>query len=120
MADQGAGELEKAEVDVGAAFVSSPQSFEHVQPGEPALDHPANFPEPGAVCDAAAGDQRPDAAFTQAASVWVGVVAAVTVDLTWAPARPATSSPDRRDCIQQREQLSDVVAVGAGQCDRQR
>jgi hypothetical protein len=49
-------------VDVGAALVAGAESFEGVQPGEAALDHPAVAAQPGAVGDAAAGDARGDPA----------------------------------------------------------
>jgi hypothetical protein len=54
--------VKQSEVDVGTAFVADSESFECVQPGEAALDHPALLAQPGAVGDAAAGDARGDPA----------------------------------------------------------
>jgi len=99
--DQRAGELEEAEVDVGAAFVAGPQPFERVQPGEPTFEDPADLAQAGAVRDAAAGDQWADPAFAQAVSVGVGVVAAVAVELAGSAAGAAAASSDRRDRIEQ-------------------
>jgi hypothetical protein len=49
-------------VDVGPPVVADEQSLEVVQPGEGALDDPAQAAEPGAVLAAAAGDHGCDAA----------------------------------------------------------
>jgi hypothetical protein len=56
----------------------------------------------------------------QQAAVLVVVVAAVGEQLPRAPARRATLSPDRRHRLDQRIELRDVVAVAAGEGDRQR
>jgi hypothetical protein len=107
-------------VEVGAAFVARAQPLEGVQPGEAALDHPAVSAEAGAVGDPAAGDPRGDAAGAQLAAVDVVVVAAVGEQLPGAPAGPAASAPDRRNGVDQRDELGDVVAVAAGEADGER
>ena len=107
-------------MNVSAAFVAGPEPLEGVQPGEAALDHPPLAAQPGAVGDAAAGDPRRDATGAEPAAVGVVVVAAVGEQLPWAAARPAASTADRRHGIDQRNQLRDVVAVAAGDTDRQR
>jgi hypothetical protein len=120
IADQRAGQLEQAEVDVAAALVAGAQSLEGVQPGEAALDDPAVAAQAGAVGDAAAGDPRSDPALAELTAVDVVVVAAVGEQLPWAPAGSAASAPDRRNGVDQRDQLGDVVAVAAGEADGQR
>ncbi len=107
-------------MDVAASLVAGAESFEGVQPGEAALDDPALSAEAGAVGDAAAGDPRCDAAGAQHPPVLVVVVAAVGEQLPWSPAGASAPSPDRRHGLDQRNQLGDVVAVAAGQGDRQR
>jgi hypothetical protein len=72
------------------------------------------------VRDFAAGDARADAAGAEQTSVLVDVVAAVGEQLAGLASRPATPSADRRYRIEQRQQLGDVVAVPAGQRDRER
>jgi hypothetical protein len=107
-------------VDVAAALVTGAQSLEGVQPGEAAFDHPALLSQTRAVRDPAAGDPRGDAAGAQLAAVDVVVVAAVGEQLPWAPAGPAASAPDRRNGVDQRDELGDVVAVAAGEADGER
>jgi hypothetical protein len=107
-------------VEVAAAFVARAQPFEGVQPGEAAFDHPAVSAEAGAVRDAAAGDPRGDPAGAQLAAVDVVVVAAVGEQLPRSSPGPAASPPDRRNGVDQRDELGDVVAVAAGEADGER
>lgn len=105
---------------VGPSLEAHQQAAELVQPGEAALDRPANAPEPRAVGGLAAGDHRADAALARLVAVDVVVVAAVGHQ----DAGPAAGTPhpacDRRHGVHQRDQLGDVVAVAAGQRDRER
>lgn len=70
--------------------------------------------------DAASADPRRDAATTKDEAVLVVVVAAVGEQPTGPAAGPAPQAPNRRDQVQQRQQLRDVVPVPAGQCDGER
>ena len=107
-------------MDVGSAFVASPQSSEVVQPGEGSLDDPAQLAQTGAVSVAAAGDLWCDAALAQQAPVLVVVVAAIGEHRAGPSFRAASQAANRWDGIDQGQQLSDVVAVAAGQDDRER
>src|SRR5829696_8946647 len=86
-----------------------------MEPGEGAFHDPAPPAQSGAVPGATSGDNRGDAALTQQLAVLVVVIAAVGVDLARAPSRPAPQAADGRDRVQERQQLSDVVAVATGQ-----
>jgi len=101
-------------------LVPGAQPLEGVQPGEAALDDPAVSAEPGAVNGAAPGEPRRDATGAQQAPVLVVVIAAVGEQLPRLAAGSAAPSPNRRNRVDQRDQLGDVVAVAAGQRDRQR
>ena len=81
---------------------------------------PTHLAEAGAVFGLAAGDERGDAALAGKPAVLVVVVAAVGEQLPRAAAGTAAPAPDRRDGIDQRDQLGDVVAVAAGQRPGQR
>ena len=92
-----------------------------VQVADRALDHVALGAEPGAVLGLAPGDGVSDAACSQEPAVLVVVIAAIgqhTIGpLTWPPAAwPAY----RRDRVHERDQLRDVVAVGARHAPGQR
>ena len=70
--------------------------------------------------DASSGDHRLDAALPQQATVFVEVVAPVGIQVPRRAARPSSYPPDRRDRVEQRQQLGDVVAVAAGERDGER
>lgn len=70
--------------------------------------------------DATSGDHRLDAALPQQAAVLVEVVAPVGIQAPGSVAGASSQSPDRRDRIQQREELSDVMAVATGERDGKR
>ena len=107
-------------MDLVAAVVADEQSLEVMQPGEGALDHPTDAAEPGAVLCLPAGDLGADAAAAELAAVLVVVIAAVGEQPLGALAGPPRPAGHRSDSIEQRQQLRDVVAVPAGQADRQR
>jgi hypothetical protein len=107
-------------VEIGASFVSGAEPFELVQPGEGTLDHPAHLAQSGTAGDAASCDQRLDAAPPQQAAVPVEVVAPVGIQAPGPAAGAAPQSPNRRDGVQQRQELGDVVPVAAGERDGKR
>ncbi len=71
---------------------------------------------------AAAGDHGLDSAGAQQATVLVVVIAAIGEHEVGLLARPADLPGDRPgvQIVKQRQQLGDVVAVGAGQRDSER
>lgn len=79
------------------------------------FDHPAEFAQTTAVLCAAPGDHRFDAAFAKFLAMWFGVVAAIGVDDSGLLKRSATHAANRRNRINERQQLGEVVAVRAGQ-----
>jgi len=102
-------------VDLGAAVVADEQPLELVEPGEGALDDPAVAAQAGAVRGLAACDLGADSAPAQLSPVLVVVVAAVCCDTGGPSPRPANLAAHRRDPLDQRDQLGDVVAVAAGE-----
>lgn len=104
-------------MEIGTAFVAGAEPLELVEPGEGALDHPADLAQSGAVGDAPSGDHGFDAAFPQQAAVLVEVVAPVAVQTPGFAAWPSPSSPDRRDRVEQGQELGDVVSVAASERD---
>ncbi len=107
-------------MEIGAAFVAGAEPFELVQPRECALDHPADLAQSGAVGDASSGDHGFDAAFPQQVAVLVEVVTPVGVQTPRLAARVSPSSSNRRDRVEQGQELGDVVSVAAGERDGDR
>lgn len=102
-------------MDLVAAVVADEQPFELVEPGEGAFDDPAVAAEPGAVLVFAPRDLGRDAALAELATVAVVVVAAIGAEPVRAAARSADLAANRRDAVDERDQLSTVVAVAAGE-----
>ena len=102
------------------ALVADAQSSQVVQVRERALDDPALAAQAAAVLGAAPCDYRLHATRPQLPAVLVVVIAAVGEDTVGALTRPPGLPRDRADTIDQRQQLGDVVAVAAGQADRER
>jgi hypothetical protein len=118
--DEAAGEFEERFVDVGSPFPSDPQASEAVQPRETPLHDPAVGAQARAVPRTAAGDRGHNPASADLIAVDVMVVAAVSEQRVRLAAGTADSTTDRRDRVEQRQQLGDVVAVASGQQDRER
>lgn len=91
-----------------------------MQVGERALHDPALGAESGAVLHAAAGDQRFHAEVPDQAAVLVVVVTAVTEHDVGAAPGLAALAPNGRYCLEQWNELGDVIAVAAGQGDGER
>jgi len=100
-------------VDLLATVVADDQSLVVVEPRERPLDDPADTPESGAVFGLAAGDLRFDPAGTELAPVLVVVIATVGGDPVGSSTRPADLAAHGRNAVDQRDELSDVVAVPA-------
>src|SRR5215467_6170575 len=113
VADEAVSECEEGFVHVVASVVTDEQPLVVVQPGEGALDDPADTTETGAVSALAAGDLRPDSTSAQLAPVLVVVVAAVGGDTLRAAARSADRAAHGRHSVDERHQLGHVVAVAA-------
>jgi hypothetical protein len=91
-----------------------------MKPRESALYHPTVSAQSRSVLLSAAGDHWLYAAPSQLATVLIEVIAAVGEQSIGAPARPPDLTPHWADPVDQRKELGEVVAIPAGQRDRQR
>ncbi len=106
-------------MDVVAAFVADSEAAVLVQPGDRAFNDPALLAEPGAVRCLGSGDPRLDAASAELAPSLARVVGAVAVEPFRSATGTAAAAAHGRDRIDERDHLRDVVAVAAGQADRE-
>ena len=102
-------------MDLGSTVVADEEPLEVVQPGDGALDDPADAAEPGAMFGRAAGDHGLDAARSDEPSVLFVVVAAIGDERVGSKAGPADHTAHGRRLVDQRDQLGDVVAVATRQ-----
>lgn len=84
------------------------------------FDDPASFTQAAAMRFATPSDRGCNPGSVQGLAVLVMVVAAIRLDNAGLAEGAATLAADRRDGLDQRQELSDVVTVGAGQNDRER
>ena len=78
------------------------------------FNDPTELAETATVFGAAPGDDRSDSTLAKSAAMRVGVVATVGVDDLGFAKRSAASAANRRDSVDQRQQLRDIIAVRAG------
>ena len=107
-------------MDVVADLPPDARSPEPVQQRECLLDDPAVLAQSGAVRDASAGDDRRDADRLDLLAVLVVVIGTVGEHCLRPAPRPTPPAAYRRNGIDQRHELGDVVAVAAGQDGGQR
>jgi hypothetical protein len=107
-------------MEVGTSLVAGAESFELVESGEGALDHPADLARSGAVGDAASGDHGLDAALPQKAAVLVEVVAPVRAQSPRLAAGASPQTPDGWNRVQQGQELGDIVPIATGERDGER
>ena len=92
-------------------FVAQIESTKSMQPRQRALDDPAGASEAAAVWAAAfrqlAGDPTP----FEFVAMRLRVIPAITLDEAWSSQRPARTPAQRRNAIDQRQQLGHVVPV---------
>jgi hypothetical protein len=92
--DEEAGDGDEGLVRGATAFVADGQTFVCVQPGDGALDHPAEAAQAGAVRGGAVRDAVADAATAQEPPVFVVVIATVGVEQIGSQARPAYAAAE--------------------------
>ena len=102
-------------MNVRSAFEADAKTTETMEPRMSPFDDPTEFAEAAAVCGAASGNDRSDAAFAKSAAMRVGIVATVGVEDLGLAKRSAASAANWRDSVDQRQQLRDIVAVRTGQ-----
>jgi hypothetical protein len=96
-------------MDVVADLPSDALAAEPVQQRERAFHDPAVDAQAGAVLDAAPGDVRGDLEPADLVSVGFMVVAAIRVPALRAPQWLSALAADRRDRLDQRDELGDVA-----------
>lgn len=119
-ADDATGDFQEGFVDGGEALEAHAQSFEVVQPGNRSFDDPTGFAKTTAMRFTTTGDLGGDAGGVTRLAISVVVVPTITLDDAGLGQWTAAFAADRRNRFDQRQQLSDVIAIGAGQYQRQR
>ena len=102
-------------MNAGSPLVAHRQTAEAVEPGHGAFHDPPRATQAAAVRRAAPRELRLDAAAVEGVAVGLRIVRAVALDQARLATRTTGTSAQRRDGVDQRQQLRDVVPVGRGQ-----
>jgi len=106
-------------MEIVPPFVADAQASELMQPGDGALDHPAEETQSTAMRCASAGQHRRDALRAQLAAVGLRIVGAIALDRLRTLPGAAHLAVDGRNGLHERDELGDVVPIGLRQSDGQ-
>lgn len=120
MTDHNTSQRHECFVDVVTAFVAGAKASELMQPRERAFDDPTKEAQTAAVSRMAFAEHRFDASFAEFLPMRLGVITPVALNFLGAATRPAPFPTDRRDRVDQRQQLGEIVSMRAAQQAGQR
>jgi hypothetical protein len=107
-------------MNTGSTFVAHVEAAKPMEPGQRAFHNPPCAPESAAVGRAALGELRLDSAAMQRVSMRLRIVAPVALNQPRLAYGATRTAAERRNRVDQGQQLGNVVAVGGGQQRRQR
>ena len=107
-------------VDVVTSFVADAKTAILVQPRKTPFNNPAINPKTTAIIGASLSQHRPYALLANLLAVWFAVVSSIAKHRSRTPKWPAYLARNSRNLIDQRQQLCDIMTVGASQSHRQR
>lgn len=119
-ADENASEREESFVKVIEPFVTDLEATKLMQPSDGAFYHPAGFAQAATVFGIAFGNERLDGEGAQQPTMRFGVVATITLKRLRALSGTARFAPDRRNGLNQGQQLRHIVGVGPSDYGRER
>ena len=98
-------------MDAVVAFIANGEATKPVEPGERALDDPAEHAKAAAVGRAATAEDRNNAARGEAITMWLRIVATVALQDVGPSARPPAASANGAQVRDQGVEVGDVVDV---------
>ena len=107
-------------VNIVTSFIADAKTAILVQPRKTTLNNPPINPQTTAVIGTPLSQNWLDAPLAEFLAVWFAIISPITQHRSRTPKRPADLARNSRNLIDQRQQLCDIVTVGAGQSHRQR
>jgi len=111
---------EESLADVIASFIANTKPAVLMKPRKATFYHPPIYPKATAIVSSSLGKLRRDSPFAKFLVMWLAVISTITKDTIRTLKRSANLACDWWNAINQRQQLCDIMAVGAGQLYRQR
>ena len=119
MADQNTSQRQKGFMNVGATFITNTQTTVLMKPRQGPFDNPTKYAQTTAMLASTFRQDRMDTHLPQCLTMGFRVIAAVTLHTVRPVAGATRLSCDSGNCINQRQQLCDIMAVSSGQNNRQ-
>jgi hypothetical protein len=113
-ADQGAPQEQKGFMNVGPLLIANTQAAKLVQPSERAFHHPSPSSKPAAMFGVPSSKEGDDISSTQASPDGFGSISAISCYAVRPMPRTAALALQFRNCVNQRERLLRIVAIGPG------
>ena len=107
-------------VDIIASFIADAKPAILMQPRERPLNNPPIYPKATSIISAPLCQKRPDELSPKLPPVGLTVIGSITQHASRTPKGPANLACYRRDGLDQRQQLSNVVTIRSGQFHSQR
>jgi len=120
MANNNTSYFEQCFVNVRSTFITDPQPSKLMQPGQRPFHDPAEDAQSTAMSGPSFRKNRFYSFVSKLFSMRLGIITPVALNIIRFAAWPANLSRNRRNRIHQRQQLSDIVAICAGQSDCKR
>ena len=99
----------------GSPFIAKIEATKPMEPRQRPFDDPPRAAQPTAVWGATLGELAGDAAPMQRLAMRLRIVAAIALNEIGPPSRSARAAAQRREGVDQGQQLGDVVAIGGRQ-----
>ena len=103
-----------------ATFVAQVEPAKSMEPRQGAFDDPPRAAEATAMWRSALGELGADPAAMQRVAMRLRIVGPVALNHPRLAHRPTGTAAERRNCVDQGQELGDVMAVGGGQQNGQR
>jgi len=107
-------------MDAGQLLVADSKTMEIMEPCMSTFDYPSILSKAAAMLGAPLCENGFNTPIAQFLAVRFGVVSAIGIDGLRLSRRPTANTTDGWNCINEGQQLCDVMAVGTGQDDRER
>jgi hypothetical protein len=102
-------------MNIVASLVANAETAELMEPGNRPFNHPAGLTQSTAMFGVPTSQVGSDATAPEFVAVRLRIVSAIALDTPGSMPRPPRFTADPRNCFHQRQQLRDVMGVGAGQ-----
>lgn len=107
-------------MNIRSTLITNSQSTKLVQPSKGTLNYPTSFAQTTAISSSSFSQQRLDIQKSQNQPVWLRIITSITLNNIRSFSRTTLLTGYWRNCLNQRDKLSDIMTVCTGDSCRQR